>query len=334
MKLNKCIALGGILATAGSLSAADGLEIVKGVKLSGFLDMSFTAVDVDGAGGGASTETRSFNFDQSELDLDFDFGGPWTARLDVSLGKDPQEVEQARINYASGEGLVASFGKWDTFIGLEGLEPTDVYQFSNALTWNLEPTHQTGMYLGYEGDAVTLYGAIVNGLGELDNDSNDEFGGYQFHLGFTPTEAISINGNYLSSAKDDSAGGNDITLLTFDISYNSAKLLVGAEYVQQEADAPTGGKVSEETAMTFMVNYCFTESFALTFRYGMTEGMTGGDLTDLTISPSFVLSENLCALIEYRIESADSNYAGSNSMLGAVAGGDATQLAFEMTYSF
>lgn len=335
-----------ILAAAAAMTAsslfAEGIQINKHLNLSGFVDMSYQNVDSDVAGGDKST----FSMDQAELDFTVTAAQGLSARVDVeakpsnTTGSDDVRLEQARIDYAVNNWTL-TLGKFDTFIGLEAIEPTGMYQYSNSLVWSLEPTQHTGMSLAYDNGFFNGAIALVNSLTAYNQDNNDEIG-VALHAGFTPNKAWSFNLNYATSEEANGNGGAatspaagteaDTTLLTADISWSNYGWTVGFEYGNLEVDRVGTASDLEDTAMSLMANYAFTERFALTGRYSVSEGKTGGDISEFTISPSYALTENWSALLELRSESADANFAGTNNLIGG--GADATIITLETTLSF
>lgn len=335
--------------TASSLYAGEGIEINKFLTIGGFIDMAYVKTDKDVAAGATiSTDTATFGMNQAEVDFHFNFGNGLMGRIDLDGGTttptkggggtDPVDIEQARIDLDLGSAKL-TMGKWDTFIGLEGLEPTDLYQHSNSLTYGLQPGQQTGISLSLDGGVWNGALALVNGLAVQNTDNNDAIA-FQLHLGLTPWEGLAFNLNW-ATADEGLAGGaattalNEVetTLLTFDIQYSMNSWVFGFEYVTREADSILVVD-NEDTAMMLMANYSFTEQFSLTGRYSVNEGETGDGVSEITIAPIFKLTPNWSAMLEYRIESGDATYSGSPTT--TLNGGtlDASQIALKTTLSF
>jgi len=338
-----------ILAAAAAMTAsslfAEGIQINKHLNLSGFVDMSYQNVDSDVVGGDRST----FSMDQAELDFTVTSAQGLSARVDIqatpsnTTGTEDVRLEQARIDYAVNNWTL-TMGRFDTFIGLEALEPTELYQYSNSLVFALEPTQHTGIALGYDNGFFNGAIALANSLTPYNQDNNDEIG-VALHAGLTPNKAWSFNLNYATSEEANGASfatgttgtspatgvTADATLLTADISWSNYGWTVGFEYANHEVDSGAG-MTAENTAWSLMANYAFTERFALTGRYSVSEGKTGGDISEFTISPSYAFTENWSGLLEIRSESWDTNFTGTNNLIGG--GMDATIVTLETTLKF
>jgi hypothetical protein len=313
--------------TAGSLFAD--VQIGKGLSVGGYLDMTYTNVSTDTAG--VSADTSGFNVATAEIDFSMDFGGGLTAQIDLegNVGSDGAggsvEVEQARIDYGMGQGTL-TMGKFDTFIGLEGLEAPDLYQYSNSLTFALEPTQHEGLLYSFDNGNFNFAFAIVNGItsDNANSTGDNETMSYAAHVGFTPSDALSFNINYATEEADadmtvanQSVIGGD--LLTVDASYTNHGWTVGAEYVSFDretsttngaATAVTNADGNESTAWMLMANYMFNEQMGATVRYSTEEtdnaaGVSQTDTDEFTFAVSYAVTPNWSALIEYQTMSED-----------------------------
>jgi hypothetical protein len=323
--------------TAGSLFAD--VQIGKGLSVSGYIDLTFQSRSVDettAAGAAvapvAGTDGMGFSAANSEIDFSMDFGGGLTARIDLdSFGptsagaQNTPSVEQARIDYKMGMGTL-TLGKFDTFIGLEGLEATDLYQFSNSLTFGYEPTQHEGLSYAWDNGKFNFALAIVNGI-ESDNGNtaapiaagatdNDELA-YAAHIGFTPNEALSFNLNY-ATGDGELVSASDVKLMTIDASYSNHGWTVGAEYVDRENNRGTAATTTDVTAYMLMVNYMFSEQFGLTGRYSKSDEQTGAGTElegkEFTLAASYAVTPNWSALIEYRSEEFDAGHSGTGAV--------------------
>jgi hypothetical protein len=330
-----------ILAAAAAMTASSlfaDVQIGKGLSLSGYLDMTYQNAASSG-NNSTKNDASGFNVATAEIDIAMDFGGGLTAQIDLEGNVQSDNsaapntgdiaVEQARIDYAMGQGTL-TLGKFDTFIGLEGLEAPDLYQYSNSLTFALEPTQHEGLAYAFDNGQFNFAAAIVNSLGSNNGNGNgdSEELSYAVHLGFTPSEALSLNLNYgteANSAPTSVAGiagiaaGDvfDSTLLTADLSYSNHGWTVGAEYVVLDEDrANAAGAVAatgtDTTAMMLMVNYMISEQFGLTARYSTAEtDVAAGakpEATEISLAASYAVTPNWSALIEFRSEEFKNGY--------------------------
>jgi len=345
--------------TAGTLSAD--IQINKYLSVGGFVDFTYQNVDVSEPAGVTGLDTSDFTMDQAEIDFKLDFGGGLTGQIDLnalaeSTNSLNTSVEQAYLNYDWGN-FDLTVGKFATFIGLEGLEPVDLYQYSNSLSFSIEPTYHTGLCGNYENGIFNAALAIVNSLFDNNVDSNDELA-FAVHLGIKPNEAWSFNANYATgeegsnSANFATVGTNgtslsipvnvpnsvpsgsdiDADLFTIDASWSNYGWTLGAEYASLDLENAAGVTL-ETDAWMFMANYAFTEQFALTGRYSTAEGKTGGDLSEISISPSYAFTPNWLGLVEYRKESGSATYAGAAAGFG-LGTADADIITLETILSF
>jgi hypothetical protein len=312
--------------------------------------MNLQKISVDTVGAGfTAVDTQTFSMDQAELDFKLNLGKGLTAQVDLQAGAaasaatttlnniDNVELEQARVDYTVGPWTFTG-GKFDTFVGLEGLEPVDLFQYSHSLTYELAPTQHTGVAVKYNGGMFSFDGAIVNSATSISNpDTNDQMG-FVAHIGLTPYKAWAFNLSYGTS--DEGAAGaatsTDVNLLAADIQYNNYGWTVGFEYAKQEVDV--GVASMDSTAYMLMANYEFNEQFSITARYSANKtevaGANSGDMTEITIAPSYAFTPNWLGVLEYRAESTDATY--NNSVVKGLGGGgaDATSIALESIISF
>jgi hypothetical protein len=341
--------------TAGTLSAD--VQIGKGLSVGGYLDMVFQTVDQ------ASDDTAAFNVNTAELDFAMDFGSGLSAQVDLegTVGSDSDgtlttnelAIEQARIDYAFGNSTL-TFGKFDTFIGLEGMEAPDLYQYSNSLTWAIEPLQHEGVVYAYDAGMWNFAAALVNSYGSnngnSDGASNNEEFSYALHVGLTPVDTFAVNVNYAIGndevhgfsygAVDTNGDGerNDanlvpenVNVITVDASYSNHGWTLGAEYVSQDWD-----NSADVDAYMVMANYMFTERFGSTVRYSASELDVAGDssINELTLAASYAVTPNWNALIEYRTESADAGAEEGLAANGLIAGDDADIITLRTYLTF
>jgi hypothetical protein len=349
--------------TAGSLSAD--IQIGKGLTVGGYIDMVYQNADAEtqAAAGGAveSADSAGFNVATAEIDFMMDFGNGLTAQVDLegnvlsdetlpaATGKSEVAVEQARIDYAFGQSTL-TLGKFDTFIGLEGLEAPDLYQFSNSLTFAYEPTQHEGIAYAYNGGMWNVAAAVVNSFGS--NNSNTAGDGkelsYAVHAGIAPTDSLSFNFNYaienVSPTLTAVAQNADQNVWTLDASYSNHGWTVGAEYVSIDTDSKTTTTTTEmETkAWMLMANYMFTERFGLTGRYSKSEENSGAvgaadvEGKEFTVAASYAFTPNWSGLIEYRSEEFDRGHSLTGAVGTGVAGSslDADVITVETILTF
>ena len=262
------------------------------LSVSGFIDMSYLAIDVDGG-----ESTHDSGLDQVELNLGYNFGNKLTASVDIEYQNAAEgvDLEQAFISYAVSDNFSVKAGRFLSYSGWETEEPTGLFQYSGAgYAPYFYGYYQQGVSGIYTGEGYALAISVVNDLaGPQSTDT--EHPGIETMVALMPTDDITIKGFY---SKD-----GDVELINTWASYSTGALTLAAEYNTAEDSVFTG---SDASGYLVMANYAF-EDFALTLRYNDWEiedasGAIYEDATGFTISPSFSVNENLLMVFEYRLD--------------------------------
>jgi hypothetical protein len=297
-----------LLLSLGSMTAAQAEVSADKLSVSGFIDMSYLSVDVDGAG-----STHDSGIDQVELNFGYDFGNKLTATVDVEYQNAAEgvDVEQAFVSYAISDNLSIKAGRFLSYSGWETEEPTGLFQYSGAgYAPYFYGYYQQGVSALYSAEKFAVAVSIVNDLaGPQSTDS--EHPGIETMVAFMPTESITVKGFY---SKD-----GDVELINTWASYSAGDLTLAAEYNTAEDSVFEG---SDADGFLLMGNYAF-ESFAVTVRYHDwniedASGANYEDASGITISPSFSVNDNLLMVFEYRmdeINDVDVNYLAVEALI-------------------
>lgn len=281
-----------LLLSLGAVSGAQAEE-KSALSISGFIDMSYLSIDVDGG-----ESTHESGLDQVELNLGYDFGNKLSATVDVEYQNSEEgvDIEQAYISYQVTESFSVKAGRFLSYTGWETEEPTGLYQYSGTgYAKYFYGYYQQGVSGLYSGDGYSLAVSVVNDLaGPQSTDS--EHPGIETMLALMPTDEITIKGFY---SKD-----GDVELINTWASYSAGALTLAAEYNMAEDSAFVG---SDASGYLLMANYIISDSVGLTLRYNDWEiedalGATYEDATGITISPSYVVNDNLTMIFEYRMD--------------------------------
>jgi hypothetical protein len=281
-----------LLLSLGAVSGAQAEE-KSALSISGFIDMSYLSIDVDGG-----ESTHESGLDQVELNLGYDFGNKLSATVDVEYQNSEEgvDIEQAYISYQVSESFSVKAGRFLSYTGWETEEPTGLYQYSGTgYAKYFYGYYQQGVSGLYSGDGYSLAVSVVNDLaGPQSTDS--EHPGIETMLALMPTDEITIKGFY---SKD-----GDVELINTWASYSAGALTLAAEYNIAEDSAFVG---SDASGYLLMANYIISDSVGLTLRYNDWEiedalGATYEDATGITISPSYVVNDNLTMIFEYRMD--------------------------------
>jgi len=263
------------------------------LSISGFIDMSYYATDTDGG-----ESTHDAGVDQVEINVGYDFGNKLTANVDIEYqnAEEGVDLEQAFITYALTDNFSVKAGRFLSYSGWETEEPTGLFQYSGTgYAKYFYGYYQQGVSGLYSSDKFAVAVSVVNDLaGPKSTDS--EHPGVETMLALMPTDEITIKGFY---SKD-----GDVELINTWASYSKDALTLAVEYNTAEDSAFEG---SDASGYLVMANYAITEKVGLTLRYNDWEiedesGAMFEDATGITISPSYVVNDNLLMVFEYRMD--------------------------------
>lgn len=281
-----------LLLSIGAISSAQAEVTADKLSVSGFIDMSYLSIEVDGAG-----SSHDSGIDQVELNFAYDFGNKLTATVDVEYQNAAEgvDVEQAFISYAISDSFSIKAGRFLSYSGWETEEPTGLFQYSGTgYAKYFYGYYQQGVSALYSGDKFAVAVSVVNDLaGPQSTDT--EHPGIETMVAFMPTENFTVKGFY-------SVDGDTKMINTW-AAYSADALTLAAEYNSSEDTAFAG---SEADGFLLMANYAF-ESFGMTVRYHdyKVEDAAGASFEDasgITISPSFSVNDNLLMVFEYRMD--------------------------------
>lgn len=274
------------------------MQILDGLEFHGFVDASY----VLSGDKKFSTISNTFSFDQAELDIikNWDKVG---FRFDVQWKGGVAGVEQGYMVWNPVDSLSLTFGTFLAPIGWEYVDPTDMYQYSNAyvFTYGL-PVFYTGALAKYTAGIMDLQLYAVNGFDTYyDLDAQKAGGG---RLGLTPTDAINVGLSAVYNHKD-------VVIADLDFTLSGDGYKVGAEfnYGQDTFGALEGNGWMGALLMT---NIALTDSAALTLRGDWFDNGDGYKAIATTatpaqhirgtVSPSYAFTSNATILAEYTYE--------------------------------
>lgn len=312
-----------LLLSLGAMSAQ--AEEKSPLSISGFVDMSYYSTDLDGA-------DPSMGLDQAEIDLAYDFGNKLSVNVDIEYhNADPVntadgvgvDLEQAYMTYAYTDNISVKAGRFLSYSGFESEEPTGLYQYSGTgYAKYFYGYYQQGVSGMYSADKFAVAVSVVNSLAGF-KDFNADSPAIETMFAFMPTESITLKAFY---SMDETATGQDIDMINLWGSYAAGPLTVGLEYNMADN---TAGDDTEASGYLAMVNYAFTDKVGLTLRYNAWEvedSLTGAateESSGITISPSYMVNDNLLMVFEYRMDSNE-----------GTAGADANSFAVEALVTF
>jgi hypothetical protein len=297
------------LAVAETPAEADAAE--PSIKFSGFIDASANATLSGGPEGADFIDGFSMGVDQVEFDVEAKPSDLLTVRTDLNffpvalLASDDNLVEQAYAEYSFGDsGVFLQAGKRNAPVGIEAIDPTDMYQYSSGLLFtNATPSNLTGLFTGWSDGSFT---ALVWATNDWD---------------LPKTAGLPSTGGRLEYAYENGHVG-----LSSTYSLASEQLMV-------DADARLGfgdftaflegnyGALGNTSTTGFLVkgNYALNESLSATVRY---DNLTIGEVADQSVAVAVLLglSDGLSGCAEVRADTGDS--------------GDATTAAVELVATY
>ena len=334
------LALAAAMMASASLAQAEGFQLSEKLEISGFIDMSSTYAEseIDKPVKSSASETSS-GLDQFEINFLYSFDDKLTATVDLEYQDDGStdsngdalgevtDIEQAYFTYKLSDEFSIKGGRFLSYAGWETEDPTGLFQYSGAgYAGYFYGGYQQGMSGLYSTDTFDVALSIVNDLGDLEGEFRDSNKpAIETMLAFKPSDALVAKLFY--SVDENEALGEDIVLINFWTSYSAGDLTLAAEYNMSENNPVYATAADDEaTGYLLMANYAM-DKFAVTLRYHAWEiedgsGNTLEEVSGITISPSYAVSDNLLIVTEYRtddIELGNGAIEGSSDLVAIEA---------------
>jgi hypothetical protein len=303
----KCLIAGvaaAVAAAVAPVASAGGIELGEGLSVTGFLDMSFTSVDIDGAEGGTSS---AFGIDQFEMDFMYSGSNGISAQVDIEYGEDASDiagdddtfVESAFISKKFNDQFSMKAGRFLSYSGWETEEPTGLFQYSGVgYASQFYGYYQQGVSASYNTDKFALMGSVVTDVfgyagGAVESDTDSL--GYEVGVAVMPVEGLTAKLFYMSDKK------TDRDVINFWASYAVNGFTFAGEY--NDGDYSAAGKGD---GYLLMGNYA-KGPWGITLRYHDWDiengaGTSVSKVTGFTLSPSYKVGNNLLLVAEYRTD--------------------------------
>ena len=317
-KLIALVAAFGLVGVSFAQDDAAGGNLTDNISISGFIDTSYNKLDSDTAG----NDDENIGLDEVEIDFLFGFGSV-TAEAHLDAGADGNVgIEQAHVSYDVGNGFSVTIGKYGSSLGLEGEDPTGLSTYSRAYSndgtdtfdlGNVDNAVREGIAFGYAGDGYSVRisfddsdAATPDGEINAGDDLDTEVS-----LSYTGFENLSIGGGIQTGNGDQS---NEV--VNVNAEYSMGKAVIGGEY-------STLDSATDEKAYQLLVTYPVSDILGVSLRYSEVDrdGGATGDYDKFTIAPSYQLTDDLGAILEY-----------SEGTVGAAE--DFDVIALELTLTF
>jgi len=306
----------------------EGLNFFKGVKFGGFID-AYYSWDVNEPPSGLigfrafDTHHNSLTFSQVDLEMSKAVGdeAPLGYMLQMVAGPTANIVNGGDFGtgnstaahfmqyYLSGKlgSATLDFGKFTTPHGAELIDNRGNWNYSRGIlfTWAI-PFYHFGLRATIPvSSKATVGGYLVNGWNNvIDNNKGKTVG---FNLTLNPTDKISFIQSYMvgqEQANSDFVRNLFDTLLTVKLS-DKITFLANYDYGMDRIASGSGGGVHWQGIAGYlklqpMPSFSFTPRFEY---YSDPMGFTTGTpqiLKSFTLTPEFVISDNLVTRFEYR----------------------------------
>jgi hypothetical protein len=295
-----------LLSLAGILAILNAKAIEIGPTGSGAEFSGFAVFDYSSQGGDSEFKT-------SEVELDFDWStGPVAFSLDVDVYKngpddpngadvDGTNLEEAVLTYTINDNLSVSAGRMLSYLGFEAYDAPNLYQISTAYTSSKFGPLYDGYLDGFSVDYATDMFSIGVWSDLLEKPS------FEYAFAYTGFENLTIK--YIFGDYGDSSSESKQTVWG---SYQLGKLLLAAEMANHKN---FGGVATEdEDGWLVMGNYSIADPLSVTVRYSNVETSSATvanvqDVSKFTISPTYMVTDELALLAEYSdIEDDDEFY--------------------------
>lgn len=296
-------------------------------KFAGYLDFYYQ-YDLNRPASGNSVNGRGFDIAHhrirlanAELDASLEPTAkrPWGVNLQLMVGKNADLINftepggkdryklfrQAYVTYADAKsGWKADLGKFDTWIGYEGVDTRSQEQYSRSFNWTYsEPTYETGLrFSGKLNEKVSLALFLVQGWNEVKDGNGSPSVGAQFTISAGPRTTVVLQNHY---GKEGSSSPNDAG------SYGGIGFANPGTSTVHLLDGIVTHQINEKTKVAFNVDYGNATG-------GLNVGKWNGEVLYLTHAAN---AKHTHSLRFERFEDADGLRAGVPIILHSLVGG-------------
>lgn len=283
-----------------------------GVSVSGFIDTSlstsFTGTDAD--------KKITFGVDQVELDFSSSPVAGLTVRTDLNVSPSAGAVdadgliEQAYLEYYFGggsDGFSLTVGKVNAPIGIEALDPVDMYQYSSGLLFSYAtPSNLTGVFAGYSDGAISAKVWVANDWDMPGSPDLPNFGG-RFEYGLDDLGHVGLSTTFEQ--------GTDALMVDVD-----SALKFGDVTLFLEANM---GMVDSEIAIGALgkVNYALSDAYSVTGRFDYLDQSKTGGYKGMSGTGAFLfaVNDNFIGAVEVRADMPDGGDVGVGGAVELIA---------------
>ena len=292
---------------AGAEEAAEAAS--SGVTVSGFIDAS---AYMDFTGVPEADKKLAVGVDEVEVDFSSTPVSGLTVRTDLNIFPSGDAIvadtliEQAYMEYffnGGSDGFSLTVGKVNAPIGIEALDPVDMYQYSKGLLFTYAtPSNLTGVFAGYSDGAFNAKVWVAN---DWDMPKAADLPNFGLRVDYAFEELGHVG---LSSTFEQ---GSDALMVDLDsaLKFGDVTLFIEANM----------GMVDSEIAIGALgkVNYAFSDSYSATARFDYLDQSKTGGYKGMSGTGAFLfaVNDNLIGAVEVRADMPD---GGDTAVAGAV----------------
>lgn len=276
-----------VLTAVGTASAQ--MKVNDNLTITGFIDMSALLED-----DGDETSVNG-GVDQMEISFLLEFDEV-SAHIDINSLPTGVVMEEANVTYTpestSDIGFSLTVGRFLSALGWECAEPICLFQHSVSQGIPY-PGYQNGVAVRFAPtDKVSFYAAALASAWDV-NDTDWETAAFEGQVSLKPIEEITAK---IGFATED-MGEYFKTELNAWASFTSGALTLAGE-----VDILDNWDADGEAGIHFlgMANYALSDRIAVTGRFSGIDLDSSGTKTEVTVSPSYKVTDNWSVLAEVR----------------------------------
>ena len=297
-----------ILAWASVVGSLYGdIELAQDLTVEGFIYLGYD----DNENLGDDSSDKNGKIKEAELAFEFvPVESPISAKLVLSFEGGEANFGKTYVNYAFSDSLSVSAGRILSYMGWEPIEPAKMYQNSYAYRNLVHKDEEDGTLSVLNQTTGGVYEKFAERLAV--NYVKDQFStGLSIADGEDGDISLELAGK-LTSIENVTVFGMvamypDHTTFNTWASYSLGGLTLAAEYINKKLeDIAVAENLEKSIGYLLMANYAFESGLRVTIRYSSQEdenydgsnAAVDGDFEQITLSPSYVFSDNLLGMFE------------------------------------
>ncbi|MGC6455704.1 MAG: outer membrane beta-barrel protein [Coraliomargaritaceae bacterium] len=309
------IVLASTFLAASSLATAE-ILINEFLSFEGFIDMSYQHAHTDTEPPSSGGSDNRFGVDQVEINwlfnfdkvtgvVDFAYTGSDAVGSAVNSG-DATQLEQAYATYAPGYGGAITVGRFESMLGFEATEPTELYQSSSAYDRGILPGYGEGVQYTYASDEFFWGAALVSSFSNYDTERLGGSGDSNYALEVAASYAMDRMSFFLGGFYEDSEGTSDGSTHAINayVTYEMGAWIFAGELNMGNTEVNAynlGGTDDDAMNGLLMVNYAYSDVASITGRISFEKVDSDNEessQTKWTLAHGYAFTDNLSLVTE------------------------------------